>query len=131
MEAEIAALATSGATTLVGLMATDLWTQVRGRFASLFGRDRAEEIAEELDEVREELRSSGDSAASAAEWARRLRRALATDPQAAEQLRDLLAEFGPAAEDAAAVRNVISGGTFHGTVVQSGRVENLTIGQEP
>ncbi|MFB7665389.1 hypothetical protein ACFC1R_15795 [Kitasatospora sp. NPDC056138] len=129
MEAEIAALATSGATTLVGLMATELWTQARGRFAALFGRDRATEIAEELDEVREDLRSTGNGTAAAAEWARRLRRALAADPEAAEELRDLLAEFGPAAEPGS-VRNVINGGTYRGIVVQSGRIANMTTRQD-
>ncbi|KJK55705.1 hypothetical protein UK12_27115 [Saccharothrix sp. ST-888] len=126
----MAALATSGATTLVGLMATELWTQARGRFAALFGRDRATEIAEELDEVREDLRSTGDGTAAAAEWARRLRRALAADPEAAEELRDLLAEFGPAA-DRGSISNVINGGTFNGTVVQSGRIDHLTTHQNP
>ncbi|WP_045305799.1 hypothetical protein [Saccharothrix sp. ST-888] len=111
-------------------MATELWTQARGRFAALFGRDRATEIAEELDEVREDLRSTGDGTAAAAEWARRLRRALAADPEAAEELRDLLAEFGPAA-DRGSISNVINGGTFNGTVVQSGRIDHLTTHQNP
>ncbi|MGK4579823.1 hypothetical protein [Kitasatospora sp. HPMI-4] len=122
METEIAALATSAGTTLVGLMATEAWTQVRDRVAALFGRDRAAEVAEELDEVREDVRSTGNGTAAASEWARQLRRALAADPAAADELRRLLAEFGPAAESGS-VRNVITGGTFHGPVVQTGNID--------
>ncbi|TWE20879.1 hypothetical protein [Kitasatospora atroaurantiaca] len=128
MEAEIVALATSGATTLVGLMATELWTQARGRFAALFGRARAEAMAEELEVVREEVLSGGDSEAAASEWASRLRRALAADPQAAAALRALLDEFAPGeAGGPATVQNTVNARTFHGTVIQTGRIGDMRI----
>ncbi|MEU9131415.1 hypothetical protein AB0D08_25465 [Kitasatospora sp. NPDC048540] len=130
MEAEIVALATSGASTLVGLMVTELWTEARGRFASLFGR-RSEAVGEELEEVRRELLCADDQAAAAvgaeAEWEARLRRALAADPEAAAQLRALLDELAPHQEPAPApgsVHNSITGrGVYNEPVIQAGYVQ--------
>ncbi|MEU5459413.1 hypothetical protein AB0H48_32325 [Streptomyces globisporus] len=88
MEAELAALAASGATTLVGLMATEAWTQVRGRLARFLGRGEDDEVIDaELEESREELiaaRRNGDedgAADVAAEWRIRIRRALRDNPR--------------------------------------------------
>ncbi|MEV4613600.1 hypothetical protein AB0K43_13505 [Kitasatospora sp. NPDC049258] len=126
METEIVALATSGATTLVGLMVTELWSEARGRFAALFGR-RSEAVCEDLDAVRAELLAAEDQDAAAAgaeaEWTARLRRALAADPAAAAQLRALLDELAPhqPAPAAGSVHNTITGGEFHSPVIQSGR----------
>ncbi|MFJ1705137.1 hypothetical protein [Kitasatospora sp. NPDC088346] len=140
MEAEIVALATSGATTLVSLMVTELWSEARGRFASLFGR-RSEDVGADLDEARAELLASDDPSAVAAgteaEWSNRLRRALAADPAAAAKLRALLDELSPAAQDPAAgpsvhitnVHNTVENGRYHGTVIQSGNIQNLHTGQ--
>ncbi|WP_035804903.1 hypothetical protein [Kitasatospora mediocidica] len=125
MEAEIVALATSGATTVVGLMATELWTEARGRFAALFGR-RSESVCEDLDLAREELLAAEDRAgattAAEAEWGNRLRRALSADPAAAAQLRSLLDELAPhtAPQASMSVHNNISDGTFHGMVIMTG-----------
>ncbi|MGW1806557.1 hypothetical protein [Streptomyces sp. NPDC002078] len=102
MDAELVALASSGATTLVGLMVTDGWQQVRGRFAALF-RQQGTDVDEELERSRDDLvaaRQARDVATAedlVAEWRSRIRRLLAADPGAADQLRTLLDELpGPA-----------------------------------
>ena len=122
MEPELTALAASGATTLVTLMATDAWTRVRDRVARLLGRPSA---AEDLEAYRSELAAAhddGDTEAAAdveAQWRRELRRVLAEDPAAAAELRAILAEAGvDDAPGGGEVTNVISGGVQHGTVIQ-------------
>ncbi|NBM21214.1 hypothetical protein, partial [Streptomyces sp. GC420] len=104
MDAELAALAASGATTLVGLMVSETWTQTRDRVARFFARGAGEGPAEEeLGASRAELvaaREAGDELAAAdveAGWRMRLRHLLRADPEAAEELRELLAELGPEA----------------------------------
>ncbi|MDT0488955.1 hypothetical protein RM717_00365 [Streptomyces griseus] len=86
------ALAASGATALVGLMATEAWNQVRGRVARFLARNDEESAAvdAELEESRAELiglRAGADEDSAAdteEEWRLRLRRALRTNPEAAE-----------------------------------------------
>ena len=127
MEAELAGLAASGATTLVGLMVSDAWAQTREQVARLFARggDGSAE-AGELQQSQAELlaaRESGDTEAAAdveAEWRTRLRRLLRSDPAAADELRSLLAELSPPATGgpAVAVHNTINGAVEHSTVVQ-------------
>ncbi|MFJ4797763.1 hypothetical protein [Kitasatospora purpeofusca] len=129
MEAEIAQLVTTGATTVVGLMATEAWTQARSRLAALFGRGRnAEEVSAELEEIRVEVvRADGDAELvgdQAAELRNRLRRLLREDPRAAEELESLLREFAPRAQQpgTTAYYQTINNGTFNESVVQAGRV---------
>ncbi|MFC5668419.1 hypothetical protein ACFP3U_36360 [Kitasatospora misakiensis] len=127
MEAEIAQLVTTGATTVVGLMATEGWTQLRSRLARLLGRGRdAEEVSAELEEIRVEVvRADGDAELvgdQAAELRNRIRRLLRQDPQAAVELRALLEEFTPRQQSGSTVYNQISGGTFNGSVIQAGRI---------
>ncbi|MFJ6136340.1 hypothetical protein [Kitasatospora sp. NPDC092286] len=140
MEAEIVQqLVTSGATTVVGLMATEAWTQVRSRLATLLGRGRdVAEVSAELEVIRGEVvEADGDDevlADHAAELRGRLRRMIRQNPEAAAELRSILDEFAPATRtgEGAAVHNVISGGTVHdGTVVQAHTVNGLAIGQVP
>lgn len=135
MEAELAALAASGASTLVGLMVTDTWEQARDRLTRFFARGGDEEpVEEELGLSRRELvvaRQSGDEDVEAdieAGWRTRMRRALQADPQAAEELRQLLAELAPEAghEPSVSVHNVISGGVQHGPVIQSQNISGLS-----
>jgi hypothetical protein len=138
VEAELAALASSGATTLVGLMATDAWTQVRDRVAALFGRagdaGDADAAAEELRHSQEDLltaRAEGDEAAVAedieAVWRSRLRRVLRADPAAADELRRLLDELTPAAgAPHVVVTNTVNGGVHHGPVVLGQNFTDLT-----
>ncbi|MFF3910575.1 hypothetical protein ACFYZJ_32580 [Streptomyces sp. NPDC001848] len=101
MDAELTALASSGATTLIGLMVTDGWQQVRRRFSAIFGH-RSADVDEELERSRNALvaaRQAMDATAAddlEAEWRSRLRRLLATDPAATERLRAVLDELaGP------------------------------------
>ncbi|WP_371501302.1 hypothetical protein OG871_30995 [Kitasatospora sp. NBC_00374] len=138
MEAEIVALATSGATTLVSLMVTELWSEARGRFASLFGR-RSEDVGEDLDQARAELLAADDPSAVAAgaetEWGNRLRRALAADPEAAARLRALLDELSPAAQAApgpahtTVTTTTTVNGEFRGVSIQAGSVGSVHTGQ--
>ncbi|MEV0277759.1 hypothetical protein AB0I22_15460 [Streptomyces sp. NPDC050610] len=128
MEAELAALAASGATTVVGLMASDAWTQAKQRLARFFARDGDESAADgELELSCEELTAARDgsdertAADIEADWRQRLRYVLRTDPAAADELRALLAELDPAAADGrggGSVANTVSGGVQHGPIVQ-------------
>ncbi|WP_325051332.1 PT domain-containing protein [Streptomyces corynorhini] len=129
MEAELAALAASGATTLVGLMVSDAWTQGRQRLARFLARggdESAESAAEEeLRLSRRELttaRAEADEEAAAdveALWRARLRGVLRADPAAAAELRVLLDELAPLPDDrpVSAVYNTVSGGVHHGHIV--------------
>ncbi|PWI43539.1 hypothetical protein [Streptomyces sp. ICBB 8177] len=134
MEPQLAALATSGATTPVGLMVSDGWAQARRRIAALFGRGdaaRAEDAAGELERSRTELTlasDAGDADAVAAirgEWEADLRRLVRRDPDAVAELRALVEEFGPRV---GGVHNEISGSArVTGTVVQAHTVTGLTL----
>ncbi|MFJ8042225.1 hypothetical protein ACIRBX_17150 [Kitasatospora sp. NPDC096147] len=114
MEAE---LITAVATSLAGAMTTSAWQTVRDRVAGFFGRDREEVVTAELETVREEYEQYGD-AASLTEW---LRRAVAEHPGFADELRAVLAEHGGEVQVRVhhGTENVISGGTFHGKVIQA------------
>ncbi|WP_224310115.1 hypothetical protein [Streptomyces olivaceus] len=136
MEAELAALAASGATTLVGLMVSETWEQARHRLSRFFARDGDENaVAAELRSSRSDMvaaRDGADAEAVAdieAAWRARLRRALLSDPEAARELRALLAEIAPsdgAGEAAGAVHNIVSGGVQHGPVLQGGRFSGVS-----
>ncbi|MFE6773044.1 hypothetical protein ACFVFD_29135 [Streptomyces fimicarius] len=145
MEAELTALAASGATTFVGLMATEAWTQVRGRVARFLARgEDTEAVDAELEESRAELtaaRADADEETAAdieAEWRTRLRRALRANPEAAAQLRDLLEELAPHQATNATVsinHNTINGGTYNSPVIMAQSIHGgsapLTPRQEP
>jgi hypothetical protein len=135
VEAELAALAASGATTLVGLMVSETWAQARDRLTRFFARGGDERaVDEELCLSRIELvaaREAEDEEAAAdieAGWRTRLRRALQADPGAAEELRALLAEVAPdgGSKPLGTVHNVISGGVQNGPVFQGERFSGLT-----
>lgn len=96
MEAELATLAVSGATTVVGLMAGDAWTAAKSRVVALFRQGRSEPAAveDELEESRRELiaaRDEEDEAVAAgvqALWLMRLRRLLQENPDLAVKLQE-------------------------------------------
>ncbi|MEV5594332.1 hypothetical protein [Streptomyces sp. NPDC052496] len=138
MDAELATLAATGASALVQQMVTEGWTQARQRVAAFFARRRdggeEEALEGELEVSRTELvaaQRNGDedgAADVAAEWRVRLRRALRDDPEAAEELRRLLAELRPeegARVEVREVHNTISGGVHNATTIQAGVVNNL------
>ncbi|MGW5114489.1 hypothetical protein ACWEQ8_03415 [Streptomyces noursei] len=143
MEAELVALAASGATTLVQQMATDGWAAVRRRMASLLARRRgAEEEAEverELDQARADVvaaQQDGDEDVAegmAMVWKARLRRVLAEDPAAAAELRRLLDEVAPQQQAQATVRDVHNtlSGSASGVVVQAGVISGGIHGIPP
>ncbi|MFM9445531.1 hypothetical protein [Streptomyces acidiscabies] len=127
MEAELVALAGTGATTIVGLMATEAWDQVRQRVVRLFARGGdANAMDDELTASRTALVAAPEeeTADVTASVRMRLRRLLAQNPEAAEELRLLVEEFTPAQNNS--VRNTISGGTFNSPVLMGRSFENTT-----
>ncbi|WP_436739537.1 hypothetical protein [Streptomyces sp. BBFR102] len=137
MDAELAALAASGASSLVGLMVSDAWSATRGRVARLFARGGDEEqVAGELTAARAELAEAdrnGDAEHRAdiqEEWQLRLRRLLRADPEAAAELRRLLDETAPAEPSGGGVHinNTVTGGTHHAPVIQVGQLGHGTFG---
>jgi hypothetical protein len=129
MDTGLEELAASGASTLVGLMVTDLWNQVRGRIAALLRHGRADA---ELERSRQQLaaaREAGDARVAAAveeQWRSRLLRRLAQDPQAVAALRALVDEFGRPAAPAAHAEAHFSNSTFHGPVHTGTGTMNVT-----
>ncbi|MET8732436.1 hypothetical protein ABZV81_35475 [Streptomyces parvus] len=132
MEAELTtltALAASGATTFVGLMATEAWTQVRGRLVRFLGRGENDEVIDaELEESREALiaaRRDGDEDGArdvAAEWRIRIRQALRDNPEAEQELRAILDELAPQQTTGPTVainHNTISGGHYNAPVIMA------------
>ncbi|MBT2459665.1 hypothetical protein [Streptomyces sp. ISL-86] len=120
MDPELVALASSAANTVVGLLATDGWEQVRRGVAALWRRVRPEQadiVEAELVEARAELlraREAGEDQAEqdlTAEWRARLRRLLAADPALERDLRELLAELRPAEAEGGEIRRVDMRGT--------------------
>ncbi|MFF2961399.1 hypothetical protein ACFVT1_21305 [Streptomyces sp. NPDC057963] len=143
MEAELVALAASGATALVQHMVADSWGQVRDRLAAFFARGEAtpeEEsaLAGELEVSRGELtaaRDEGDDTLAGdveAEWRARLRRRLAADPRAADELRAVLAELEAAGGGpAGGVHNTIGGAaSIGGPVIQAAEIGSISFGPE-
>ncbi|MFF8912447.1 hypothetical protein ACF08M_03780 [Streptomyces sp. NPDC015032] len=144
MEAELVALAASGATALVQHMVADSWGQVRDRLVAFFARGEAAPEAEsalagELEASRGELtaaRDEGDDPSAGdveAEWRARLRRRLAADPRAADELRAILAELEPAGGTgrAGVVHNTISGTPrIGGPVIQAAEIGSVNFGPE-
>ncbi|QHC21737.1 hypothetical protein [Streptomyces sp. GS7] len=132
MEAELVALATAGATTLVQQMATEGWATVRRRMAAFLARRRGTDddaaLEEQLEAASTDVaiaRQDGDEAVVTgvtAVWQARLRRLLSEDPEAAAELRALLDEVAPRWEGVTLrdVHNTISGGEMHGPVIQAG-----------
>lgn len=125
MEAELVALAGTGATTIVGLMATEAWDQVRQRVVRLFtrGGGDASVMDGELTASRAALVAAPDeeTADVTASVRVRLRRLLAENPEAAAELRLLVEEFAPKRDGS--VHNTINGGTYNGPVIM-GRDNN-------
>jgi hypothetical protein len=124
----------SGATSVAGLMATAAWNQASSRIARLFGRgERDEEASAELEVIRAEvLEADGDEevlADQAAALRNRLRTLFRTDPQAAEELFDILAEFAPGrfhkTDGGTYIVNKIESGTYNESVIQAGIIHNM------
>ncbi|GAA3170395.1 MULTISPECIES: hypothetical protein [Streptomyces] len=125
MDPEIATLAGSAGTALVGALATDAWHGVRDRVLALWQRTRPEQapgVAGDLDGTREELLAAPEGAGrdavaaeSGTEWQVRLRRLLTAHPELAGELRALVADLTPPEAPAPAV-------TQHATASGDARV---------
>ncbi|MEU8700971.1 hypothetical protein AB0C61_25590 [Streptomyces sp. NPDC048680] len=140
MNTELAALAASGATTLVSLMVTDSWTQVRELVGRLVAHPASgSETVAGLDTARARLLAShtdDDGGARTTrevtdQWHLRLQHLLQTGAVTSDGVRDLLTSLqriaGPPGAGHVSVHNDISGGTQHGPVIQSGRITGLTV----
>ncbi|WP_399890995.1 hypothetical protein ACGH7X_30635 [Streptomyces sp. BBFR51] len=136
MEAELMALIGTGATTVVGLMVTDAWGQVKHRVVGLFASDSdADSVAGELEESRTALVTADETTDEedlrsdlTASVRLRLRRLLEQDPGASEELQRLVDEFAPTTrpDSPDPVHNSITGGRQSGPVLQGHTFTNLT-----
>lgn len=139
MDQELALLAQTASSTMVTLMATDMWQRARDGVVGVWRRvhpTQADGIAGSLTEVRDELlaaRERGDQAtesALATEWSGRLGRLLIADPAAGPQLAQILDELQRQLPDLfpeqapAVTMNARASG--HGRVYQAGRDQHIT-----
>jgi hypothetical protein len=132
---EIDALAALAANAIVAAAATDAWEGLRARLARLFGRGEPDPgVARRLDATRERLGAAapaglqGAQAAQARQWETRFADLLADHPEAAGELRALLAEIGAAIPGTAgSVVNTVSG-TVHGPALMGRDFGDVTIG---
>jgi hypothetical protein len=96
----LAALAAAGGTAVVGAVATDAWQATRAGVAWLLGRgdpDRTDAVEQQLERTRVSVvDGSGDVEKLRAAWTGRLEDLLIERPEAAGQLRELIARAGPA-----------------------------------
>jgi hypothetical protein len=140
VDPELVELTSTAAKTVVTLLVTESWTRVTSAVGALWRRvhpDRAETVEAELAETRAELltaRETGDEQAEVAlaqEWQGRIRRLIAADPDAIEELRALVAELGAGQGDTGASQagrvDMRARATGHGRVYQAGR--DMRIGE--
>jgi hypothetical protein len=138
MDNELTALATSGATTLVSIMATDSWTHARGLIARLLTRNApGRSTLRELDDAHSQLTGADPlhahqaAAELIAQWTTHLQHLMAADPAARDELRSLLRSLerltGTATTPAVTVHNEINGDIHHAPVIQAGRIHTLTL----
>ncbi|GGQ05656.1 hypothetical protein GCM10010266_31290 [Streptomyces griseomycini] len=137
MDSELAALAASGATTLVSLMVTDSWTHARDLVGRFFSRSGADGIAiTDLDTARTRLlaaEATEDTQTTrdiTEQWHTYLQRLLQAGSATGDDLRGLLTSLQRIANNSdrqpGTVHNNIGGGVQHGPVIQSGRIAGLT-----
>ncbi|MGP2438482.1 NB-ARC domain-containing protein [Streptomyces sp. JW3] len=127
MEAELAALAASGATAFVGLLVSEAFEQAKGRLARFLGRRAGDgAAAEELRADREELvraRAVGDGRTEEDvrdRWQGRLAAVFREDPEAVTELAGLVAEVAP--EASRSFVSLVSGGVNYGPAFQGSHI---------
>lgn len=143
MDDELAALAEAGAAALVQRMVTDGWEQARDEFARIFSRagtgegaGEGSDLAAEMERSRAELvealehEDTTTESDVLAEWRVRLRRALRVDPASAAELRELLDALLPES-GRPGLGNTISGGVYHGPVIQGQNIGGVAPGGAP
>ncbi|KUN90281.1 hypothetical protein AQJ66_00195 [Streptomyces bungoensis] len=140
MEAELAALVHLAASTVVGAMATAGWESARRAMGELWRRvhpERADTVVAELEEARADVlaaRERGDERAESelvGEWQTRLRRLLAADPELVPELRRIVDELRPVAEQAgppAGGIRLTANASGRSRVTMAGRDVNITKG---
>jgi hypothetical protein len=135
MDGELAALAASAATTIVTLLATDAWGEVKEMVGGLWRRFRPElahDVEQELDRARAETVTADETVVLAfiREWESRLLRLLAADTDAAAELSRILAELSRSrmAQQRGAVRQTAKA-SGRSTVIQVGG--DAAIGELP
>ncbi|MGX4694403.1 hypothetical protein [Streptomyces sp. JNUCC 63] len=137
MDSELAALAASGATTLVSLMVTDSWTHARDLAGRFFSRNGADDTAiTDLDTARTQLlaaEATEDTQTTrdiTEQWHACLQHLLQASSATGDDLRDLLTSLQRIANNPdiqpGTVHNDLRGGVQHGPVIQSGRITGLT-----
>ena len=142
MDAELSALTSTAATTVVQLLATTAWEQARSAVDRLWRRahpEWAETVQAELEEARAEVlaaRQDDDEQVEQAlvgEWQGRLRRLVSADPQLIEDLRRVVAQLSSALaelEPSKGTTTTMQATTFgHSRVNQAGRDLYITTGE--
>jgi hypothetical protein len=127
VDAESAALASTAAATVVTLLTTDAWGQVKKEMGGLWRRfrpDRADAAEADLIESRQEALAGDEAVARrlVAEWESRLRRLLAADSAVADELARVIGTLVgdlPDGGGTTVIQHANAAG--HGTVVQAGR----------
>jgi hypothetical protein len=116
MDGDLAVMASSAATTIVSLMATDAWGQAKEKICTLwrhFRPEQADSIGSDLDRACAEIAGAGEAVALAIsrEWESRLLRLLAADTAVAAELSRVIDELS----------RIRSGGLARGGIRQSAR----------
>jgi hypothetical protein len=133
VDAEIAGLAGTAATTLVTLLTTEGWCRAKDQLVSLWRLvqpERAEAIADELEAAHDDLILAQDNDESrieeelSAEWQGRFRRLLIAHPDAVGELRALVTTLAP---ETAKVRSVTQHAVASGNarLYQAGRDQHF------
>lgn len=125
---ELAALAGAGATTLVGLMASDGWERFKdGRLGRFLLRRSAGGVTDDeltaSGEQFERARAAGDAGAQArlvAQWQERLAAIFREDPGAAEELAAIFIELAPQASGGFV--SLVTGGVTYGPAFQGSHI---------
>jgi hypothetical protein len=141
MDGELVSLASSAAATVVTLLATDAWTQVREEIGALWRRlqpGHTEQVADAeaaLNRDREEIAGSGGDdgvgRALRADWETRFLRLLGSDAAAAAELARVASELDGLRPDRNVSVRQDGIASDHGTVIQVGgdaRIGRLTSG---
>jgi hypothetical protein len=136
VDSELAALSSAAATTLVALMTTDSWEQVKATFLGLWRRSyprQADVVDADLTAARSEAlaaRQAGDEVAKAAlvsEWRSRLGRLVAADALIQAELKRLMNQLQPMLSDVGPAGGVVMTATASGAsrINQAGRDQTV------